>query len=140
METIVKLNKWANSHTSILTDALRVGLGVFLIYKGLMFIDQTEYLMSLITVTNHDMVSTFMAHYIAPVNLVGGLFITIGFFTRLSIVFQLPILIGVVIVGFSVGNHQIELLHALLTFAACMFFLVYGSGKHSIDYKMQLNA
>lgn len=139
METIVKLNKWANSHTNVVTDILRVALGVFLIYKGLLFIDQTDYLMSLITVTDHDMTRMFFGHYIAPVHMVGGLFIVLGFFTRLSAIFQLPILIGAVIVGLSVGTQGAELPQAIIALGLCIFFVFYGSGKHSIDYRMKLN-
>ncbi len=43
MDTSVKgLNKWANAHTNLWLDALRIALGVFFIFKGAYFITNSR--------------------------------------------------------------------------------------------------
>ena len=48
MKTVVKLNKWANLHTYIVIDTLRVMTGLFLIIKGIQFANQSQYLENII--------------------------------------------------------------------------------------------
>ena len=43
METVKSLNKWANAHTSYPLDILRIVVGIFLFWKGISFITDTEY-------------------------------------------------------------------------------------------------
>ncbi|MCQ0112409.1 DoxX protein [Zhouia amylolytica] len=139
MGTVKTLNKWANAHTYYPLDLIRVALGVFLFFKGIHFIGNTELLIELIDPLKNWAGSLMMVHYVAPAHLIGGLLIAFGLLTRWAIIAQLPILIGAVAINFFGPMDTKGFLSALIILVICAFFLVYGSGKHSADYyfKMQ---
>jgi putative oxidoreductase len=140
MDTSVKsLNKWANAHTSYWLDALRIAFGAFLIYKGASFITNSEEFDGLIATTNNFTGGMISFHYIAIAHIMGGIMIIFGLITRWAIIAQLPILIGAVAINFIGEMHANNLLIASITLLVSIFFLFFGSGKHSADYlfKMQ---
>lgn len=139
MNSVKELNKWANTHTYLPIDLLRVALGIFLFMKGIFFITNIQYLADLISPIDKIGGGMFLIHYIAPAHMVGGIMIVFGLLTRWAIIAQLPILIAAVIINFMGEMHSQNLFLALITLAICVFFLFYGSGKHSADYyfKMQ---
>ena len=64
MKTIVQLNKWANAHTSVFIDVLRVATGLFLALKGLQFATQTQYLEDILGSAGNSLgVSFILVHY-----------------------------------------------------------------------------
>jgi putative oxidoreductase len=69
-------------------------------------------------------------------HLLGGFFIIIGLFTRLAVLFQIPILIGAVI---FISTHRgifgngSEAVFALIILLLLFFFLVEGGGPISLD-------
>ncbi|HOZ75450.1 MAG TPA: DoxX family protein [Flavobacterium sp.] len=140
METSVKgLNKWANAHSYYAMDLLRIALGVFLFVKGTSFVTNSQYLVDLLSPLSNIPGGMLTFHYIAAAHIMGGVMIAVGLLTRWAIIAQLPILVGAVVINF-IGVMQIpNLLIATATLVACLFFLVYGGGKHSADYffKMQ---
>ncbi len=137
--TIKSLNKWANSHTYYPLDLLRVALGIFFFIKGLQFISQTHMLTELISPLKGYGGVMLMVHYVAPVHLVGGILIAAGLLTRWSLVAQLPILLGAIAINFAGVMDVGNLILAIVVLAVTVFFIYYGSGKHSLDYyfKMQ---
>ena len=139
MNSVKNLNKWANTHTYLTVDLVRITLGVFLFMKGISFITNIQYLNDLISPIDRIGGGMFLIHYIAPAHMVGGIMIAFGLLTRWAIIAQLPILVGAIIVNFMGAMHSQNLLLALLILGACIFFLFYGSGKNSADYyfKMQ---
>ena len=139
MNSVKELNKWANTHTYLPIDLLRIALGVFLFMKGISFITNIQYLADLISPIDRIGGGMFLIHYIAPAHMVGGIMIFFGLLTRWAIIAQLPILIAAIIINFMGEMHSQNLLFALFALAICVFFLFYGSGKHSADYyfKMQ---
>ena len=139
MDKIKSLNKWANAHTYFPVDLVRMALGVILFLKGVTFITNLEYLQDLISPFDKFGGGMILLHYIASAHILGGILIIFGLLTRWAIIAQLPILIGAVIINFMGEMHSQNLFLSLLTLAICIFFLIYGSGKHSADYyfKMQ---
>lgn len=139
MSNVKNLNKWANAHTYLSVDLLRIVLGIFLFMKGISFITNIQYLNDLISPIDRIGGGMFMIHYIVPAHLIGGIMIVFGLLTRWAIVAQLPILLGAIIVNIMGEMHTESIFLALITFGICLFFLFYGSGKHSADYyfKMQ---
>lgn len=84
--------------------------------------------------------AVMLTHYVALAQLVGGVLIIIGLITRGAILFQLPILIGAIIfVNADKGFYSIhsELGLSILILALLLFFLVFGSGKFSVDEFMR---
>lgn len=139
MNNVKTLNKWANAHTYLTIDLVRIALGVFLFMKGVEFITNIQYLVELISPIDKIGGGMFLVHYIAPAHMIGGIMIVFGLLTRWAIIAQMPILIGAVIVNVMSNLPLHDLLLATLTLAICTFFLFYGSGKNSADYyfKMQ---
>lgn len=141
MNTVKDLNKWANAHTYFSLDLVRVALGVFLFMKGVSFITNIQYLSDLISPIDKiggGVFGMFIIHYIAPAHLIGGIMIVFGLLTRWAIIAQLPILIGAIAINFMGKMHSQNLLAAFIILALCVFFLFYGSGKHSADYYFKL--
>ena len=139
MENVKILNKWANSHTYLPVDLVRIILGGFLFMKGISFVTNIQYLHDLISPIDRFGGGMFLLHYIAPAHMIGGIMIAFGLLTRWAIAAQLPVLFGAVLVN-SMGNMRSEsLLLALAVLLLCIFFLIYGGGKNSADYyfKMQ---
>lgn len=138
MDNIKNLNKWANSHTYLPLDLVRMGLGVFLFMKGIYFITNIQYLQDLISPIDRIGGGMFLIHYIAPAHMIGGILIFFGLLTRWAIIAQLPILTGAVVVNFMGEMHSQNLILAILTLGVCVFFLFYGSGKNSLDYYFKM--
>ena len=139
MDTSVKsLNKWANAHTNYGIDALRVALGIFLIYKGASFITNSRDFEDLIASLSNFMGGMLTFHYIAAAHIMGGIMIIFGLLTRWAIIAQLPILFGAVVVNFIGEFSAINLLLSGLALALSLFFLYFGGGKHSADYYFKM--
>ena len=135
MDTSVKgLNKWANTHTSYPIDILRVALGVFLVLKGVSFITNNRDFEDLIAPVSNFLGGMFAFHYIAAAHIVGGTIIVFGLLTRWAIIAQLPILLGAILINFFGEMNVGNLIMALIVLIVSVFFLIYGSGKHSADY------
>ena len=139
MSTIKSLNKWANKHTYLPLDLLRIALGVFLFLKGIDFMSDSAMLVELFKPMQNMAGGMIMVHYVAPAHFIGGILIGFGLLTRWAIIAQLPILIGAIAINFVGEMNSSNLILATITLLACVFFLVYGSGKRSLDYyfKMQ---
>ena len=72
-----------------------------------------------------------MALFIATLELVGGLALILGIFTRIfGIIFGIEMLVIVFLTGWSrgIGSHNIELILAAVSFGVAMT----GSGKYSL--------
>lgn len=139
METSVKgLNKWANAHSTFWFDAMRIALGLFLIYKGGYFISNSRDFEDLIAPVSNFMGGMLTFHYIAAAHIMGGIMIVFGLLTRWALIAQLPILIGAVLINFVGELNAINLIIALVTLAVSIFYTIYGSGKHSADYYFKM--
>jgi putative oxidoreductase len=139
METVKSLNKWANAHTYYSVDILRVLLGVFLFSKGVSFITNTTYYNQLVEPIKDLGGGMLIVHYVMAAHIVGGVMIMFGLLTRWSIIAQIPILLGAFLVNFIGEMNTTNVILSFLLLCVCIFFLFYGSGKHSADYyfKMQ---
>ena len=139
MGTIKSLNKWANAHTYLPLDLLRIALGVFLFIKGICFMNNMNSLIELFEPIKNIPGGMIWLHYVLPAHFIGGILIAFGLLTRWAIISQLPILIGAVMINVFGEMHAYNFTTAAVTLLICVFFLFYGSGKHSADYyfKMQ---
>lgn len=140
MKYIKKLNKWANSHTYYPIDLLRIALGVFLIFKGFHFFENSNHLNEILKGFDEFSALMWTVHYISLFHFVGGIMIVFGLLTRLSLILQLPIFIGAVLVNF-IGEMDVQnLIQASIVLLVSIFFVFYGSGKHSADYDLKMEA
>ncbi|MBT8256471.1 MAG: DoxX family protein [Bacteroidia bacterium] len=138
MGTIKSLNKWANAHTYYPLDLLRVALGIFLFYKGVYFMSNLPLLLDLYEPVKPVLGDMMLVHYIAPAHFVGGILIIFGLLTRWAVIAQLPLIIGAVLINFIGEMNTSNLILSSITLLVCIFFLIYGSGKHSVDKYLKM--
>jgi len=131
MEAVRKLNKWANSHTSLPLDIVRIVLGAFISVD-------TKYLYDILNPLDEWLGTVMIVHYVTMAHLAGGILIVIGLITRLAVLVQIPVVIGAILINFIGVMNTTNLLASAAVFLACLFFLVYGSGKHSVDYALKM--
>ncbi|WP_375324866.1 DoxX family protein [Flagellimonas sp. GZD32] len=138
MESVKKLNKWANAHTYLFIDLIRVALGTFLFIKGIEVMSNYQQMAELARPFQDLPGGMIILHYIAPAHFVGGVLIVVGLLTRWSAIAQLPILFGAVLTNFLGTMNTTNLVVAVFILLLCLFFVVYGSGKHSVDYYLKM--
>lgn len=138
MGQIKTLNKWANAHTYYPLDFIRIALGVFLFMKGRQFMTGSVSLIELIEPIDNALGGMFLIHLIIPIHLIGGILIVFGLLTRWSVLVQIPILLGAILINFFGIMDKTNLIVSIVVLLLCVFFLFYGSGKHSIDKYLKM--
>jgi uncharacterized membrane protein YphA (DoxX/SURF4 family) len=140
MSVLTNVEKWGNSHRPGFLDIFRIALGVYITYKGLYFITHMNQLENTASGVNLWFAGAVLSHYIVFAHILAGPLITVGLFTRIACVLQLPILIGAVFFvnypkGFlSLGNHMELEISLIVLFGLCIF-IIFGAGRYSIDAK-----
>lgn len=140
MNVVTKIEGWGNSHRPGWLDILRIGLGLFITYKGAVFASNIESLHMSMEGVNMLYAGAAISHYVIFAHLLCGPLIVFGLLTRIMCLVQLPILIGAVAMvnypkGFmSVGNHM-ELEVSILVLVGLVVFMIFGAGKFSLDEK-----
>jgi len=140
MNVVEKIETWGDTHQSKWFALLRIVLGLIIFFKGLFFVQNIDAINQMISNSAISLYAVFLAHYAALAQLVGGFLIVIGLVTRLAIIFQVPILLGAIIfVNVQHGFYSIhsELGFSILVLALLLFFLIFGSGKISVDEFMR---
>jgi len=138
MGLIKKLNKWANAHTYLILDLIRVLLGIVLFVKGIEFMTNFEEMEKLALPFQNVPGGMIVLHYLVPAHFVGGILIMVGLLTRWAAIAQLPILFGAILTNFLGTMNTNNLMLALIVLLTSLFFVVYGSGKHSVDYYLKM--
>jgi uncharacterized membrane protein YphA (DoxX/SURF4 family) len=132
-----KIEQWTNHHHPEWLDYLRMVLGIILLIKGITFIANKEQVIQMIS--NNEL---WVFHYLIPHYVIGGYIvcgtaIIIGLFTRLVVLFEIPALLGsIIFAGLHKGMLPInsESVYSIIILTFLIFFLLFGSGKISIDY------
>jgi putative oxidoreductase len=138
MNYLHRVERWGESHHSKWLDIVRVGLGLFLCYKGISFLFNMSTLIGLLGSTNMNSGSfalVLIGQFIVIMHLLGGFFITIGLHTRLACLSQIPILAGAIILlkvsGSSIGSTEVII--TALVLLLLLVFLIEGNGPWSYD-------
>ncbi|MFY0688702.1 MAG: DoxX family protein [Cyclobacteriaceae bacterium] len=117
---------------------VRMLFGLALAFKGLFY---------LFHIANYDvmpvgqtdpLVDTMLLHIIIFAHLFGGIFIALGFKTRLMVIAQMPIVIGALFMFNSLSRlilwtPNVEFLTIITTLLLLVIFLIEGSGPLSLD-------
>ncbi len=121
-------------------DLIRIYLGVALLVRGILFVaDQSAFVQWM------DRSGWFapvaLGHVVALVHLGGGIFLALGWFTRLAAAAQLPPLLGAVFLihwqeGLMQPGQSLEL--AGLVLVLLLVFTIFGSGSLSLDARFGL--
>ncbi|PWV55746.1 DoxX family protein [Chitinophaga sp. S165] len=141
MNLLQRIDRWGERHHPRWLDGVRVLLGVFLFYKGVVFIQNIDALKAVIDESPWLTVMSFwLAHYIVFAHLLGGVLIVFGLLTRVAVLAQIPILLGAIFfVHTSTGLFNVHEGTGLsiLVLLLLVFFLVEGSGPISFDDYMR---
>ena len=142
---------------------IRIVLGTFIVYKGVFFILNVQYLFdSLNTVPStllNSSVETFsqnitgqqvtldtmavifvslLSTYVTTAHLIGGALLVLGLYTRWVCLIQIPILLSAILIVYLPNitlsiADYLELGTAIIVFFGLVFFIVMGAGVKSID-------
>lgn len=139
MNLVHKIEIWGDSHHPKFIDVLRFALGIFLLIKGVSFMQNSAALEKLIE--NQKIMHMppglliSLVYYVTFVHMVGGILIAIGIWTRFSCIIQIPIVLAAVLMtGLfqeSINSMPWPSITALILL--CLF-TVLGSGLLSLDY------
>jgi uncharacterized membrane protein YphA (DoxX/SURF4 family) len=135
MDALHKIEHWADTHHPVWIDILRIALGIYLVIKGIIFISDTDALMSTMRGAGLYFLPMAVVHYVAYAHIIGGVFIAVGLITRFAVILQLPILLGAVFLVNPPGpsfEFTLEFWASLIVLLLLLVFLVYGSGKLSV--------
>jgi putative oxidoreductase len=117
----------------------RIILGLILFWKGISFIYDSSNLQQMVRNTGVGMLdknAEAVAFIITYVNLLGGLLIIAGLFTRWASIFQIPILIGAIFFGLARNGMDVdsyELVLSGIVLVLLVTFVIKGSGVISAD-------
>ncbi len=137
MNLLQRIEHWGDTHHSKWLDILRIALGIFLIYKGVDFLNNMSAMMNLMTenVPFGSLMLLILGHYIVFAHIVGGFLMAMGVLTRFACLIQIPILLGAIIFINTSGDVMkpySELFLSILILLLLIFFLIVGNGPWSV--------
>ncbi|SDF19996.1 DoxX protein [Mucilaginibacter pineti] len=138
MNLVHKIENWGDTHHPKALDLIRIALGVFLLLKGVAFMENTTYLKHLIDDQNiidlSPDVLIVLVYYVTFAHLVGGVLIALGILTRLASIIQIPIVLGAVFLT-GIFQEPINTMAwpSVTALILLVVFTVLGSGPISLD-------
>lgn len=141
MNMLQRIDRWGERHHPRWLDVVRIMLGLFLMYVGVLFVNNIDALTAIIKESRFlAMVSFGIAHYIVFAHLAGGLLIALGLLTRVAVLANIPVLLGAVFFVHSPTNlfdvYPMSGLSILVLFLLVLF-MIEGSGPISVDAYMR---
>ncbi|HMH23143.1 MAG TPA: DoxX family membrane protein [Puia sp.] len=133
-----KVRHWGDLHHPKILDIIRMVLGVFLVVKGYIFLDNVAYLRYLLienkAIRQSPATLSALVYYVTYMHILGGGLIFLGLFTRLWALLELPIVLGAVFfVNITSPFVNSELWLSILVLVLLCLFVVIGSGPLSLD-------
>jgi uncharacterized membrane protein YphA (DoxX/SURF4 family) len=125
------------SRVDVALDVIRVGLGIALFVRGILFAADTDRVVGLVQGGELGAIApAIFIHVVVVAHIIGGLMLIAGFRTRVAALIQIPILVGAVLVALSRGglfmaDQSLEL--AALVLVLLIVFCLFGSGRYSLD-------
>ncbi len=139
MNTLRRFEHWGDTHHPKWVDIIRIGLGIFLCYKGIDFLMNMGAMEDLLEnrLSFGSFAIIMIGHYIAFAHILGGIFLVMGVLTRFACLIQLPILLGALIfVNWSQDmlRPYSQLLITIIVFLLLVYFLIAGNGRLAVDF------
>ena len=131
-----QIEHWGSTHHPKWLVVLRVALGICLFIKGISFLSNMAELEQLLSGSHFTQSVPWLTYVIAWVHLFGGFMIIIGLLTRFSVLLQIPILLGAVLlvnISDSILSASSEFGFSLVVLLMLFVFLIEGGGPVSLD-------
>ena len=137
MNFLNRFEHWGDTHHPKWLDVIRIALGVFLIYKGIDFLQNMGTLISIMTIKAPfgNFAYILLGHFVVFAHILGGGLIAAGIYTRLACLIQIPILLGAVIfvnADRSMLRPYSELIVSIIVLLLLVYFLIVGNGPLSV--------
>jgi putative oxidoreductase len=138
MNLVHKIENWGDTHHPKILDLVRIALGVFLLLKGIVFMENTAYLKNIIdsqdVIDLSPIVLIILVYYVTFAHMVGGILIALGILTRLASIIQIPIVLGAVFLT-SIFQEAINAMAwpSITALILLVLFTILGSGPISLD-------
>jgi putative oxidoreductase len=140
MNTLERIGHWGDTHHPLWIDIIRIFLGIFLVYTGILFLENTSSIVSLVgsRLSFSQFALVLITHYVVFAHILGGILIAAGVLTRFAALIQIPILLGaLVLVNNPAGimkPYSIWLV-SFLVLLLLIYFLIAGNGKLSLNWE-----
>ena len=136
-----KVENWGDRHHPKLVDIIRMLVGLLLVAKGYVYFNNAGYIRELLIqnklINESPDIIILVIYYTTYVQLVGGILIFFGLFTRLACILQLPIIIGAIFIANILSPFfNSELWLSVLVLALLFLFIIIGSGPWSVDHNL----
>lgn len=136
MNLLQRVENWGDHHHPKWLDIIRIALGVFLLIKGIEFLNNMSTVMDLMTsqVPFNSFILILLGHYIVFAHIVGGFLLILGILTRFACLIQIPILLGAIIFinSGNIMQPYSELIISILVLILLIYFLIVGNGPWSL--------
>jgi len=138
MNVVHRIENWGDTHHPKFIDIVRIALGAFLLWKGISFMENTEYLKQLITdqtvIDVSPVILMSLVYYVMFAHMVGGILIGVGILTRFGCILQIPIVLGAIFLsGIFQDAINYMVWPSVAALVALVIFLILGSGPWSLD-------
>lgn len=140
MNTLERIGHWGDTHHPLWVDIIRIFLGIFLVYTGILFLENTSAIVSLVgsSLSFSQFALVLISHYVVFAHILGGILIAVGVLTRFAALIQIPILLGAVILVNNPSGimqpYSIWLV-SLLVLLLLIYFLIAGNGRLSLNWE-----
>jgi putative oxidoreductase len=138
MNTAQRLEHWGDTHHPRWLDIIRIALGVFLMIKGVQFLNNMSELVNAVgtTISFDSFALIMVSHVVVFAHIAGGLLLALGLFTRVACIIQIPILIGALI--FLRSNEGAlapysQWIVTVITLLLLCLFAIVGNGPWSVE-------
>jgi len=142
-----KIATWGDNHHPWVLDIVRIILGLFLMNKGIVFLEDSGYLRDLIlekeAINQPPALISAIVFYVSYIHVLGGGLMALGLFTRLWAILQLPVVFGAVFLVNIIRPFVFaELWLSIIVLSLLTLFIIIGSGPISLDrlLKRETNA
>ncbi len=128
---------WIEARRHLCFELMRIYLGIALFTKGIFFVMEREVLADILQRSGVTLGQMYLLHYIPMAHLAGGALLAVGLLTRVSALFQIPVLAGAVFLvhlreGLFTHGQSLELTALVLFLLALIVF--HGGGALSVDH------
>jgi uncharacterized membrane protein YphA (DoxX/SURF4 family) len=139
MNFLQRMEHWGDEHHPKWMDIIRIALGIFLIYKGIEFLQNMGSMLNMMTekMSFGSFVLILIGHYIVAAHIIGGILLVLGLLTRFACLIQIPILIGAIIfinLSPEMFRPVSDLLLSFVVLVFLIYFLIIGNGPWSFDW------